>query len=429
MSPVAKPSTTPLLEMLPQTPPGMKPKSKSGASAKERPETGSAPPRSQPTFEEVRAGLNRPPTNRYRPTSVVPITMPLTSSPPDNGKGHETKTPENNVDGVAIVTGGNPATVIPIATALPASASLTTHDTGGIQTHSATVEERRVGSQAQEPNSKPTLISVTSSSSDVQAEVETDQTSLDKARQAGAPSAVSALDHDPKDISPTLAATTASIPANDSREALMIEGLQRSHTTPRAASKISGQRLDAKASSNPSLTVGEAHTAHQPAPENALTEMNVASPVQRLDVAPPPAAPVAGSTGEAVASSPLGQLGTIVAQVVREGNLPRTITIALEPKELGQLQLQVSSNGGEIQVHIQVADPLTRGMVSQQLTDLTNTLQRDLGFGGQHSGGQGEQPQSSSATGMPVTGTVPVLVSEPGSPTVAVAHSLVDVRL
>ncbi|MHB1904815.1 MAG: flagellar hook-length control protein FliK [Ferrimicrobium sp.] len=140
--------------------------------------------------------------------------------------------------------------------------------------------------------------------------------------------------------------------------------------------------------------------------------------------APLATAPVMATTGEAVGSTPLGQLGAVVAQVVREGNLPRTITIALEPKDLGQLQLQVTSNGGEIQVHIQVADPSTRGMVSAQLPDLTNQLNRDLGFGEQHRGNQADQ--SKTSTPGPAVG---VVSGHEVVPTPSVSHSMVDLRL
>jgi len=146
--------------------------------------------------------------------------------------------------------------------------------------------------------------------------------------------------------------------------------------------------------------------------------------------------PLASGTSETIGSTPLGQLGTVVAQVVREGNLPRTITISLEPKELGQLQLQVTSNAGEIQVQIHVADPLTRGMVSAQLGDLTNVLNRDLGFGGQHTGNQGGHPEPGTPAPVHDTGPVQlgpvqtedVLRVQP-MPAALTTHSLIDLRL
>jgi|GEM_PF-5725653 len=141
--------------------------------------------------------------------------------------------------------------------------------------------------------------------------------------------------------------------------------------------------------------------------------------------------PLASGTSETIGSTPLGQLGTVVAQVVREGNLPRTITISLEPKELGQLQLQVTSNAGEIQVQIHVADPLTRGMVSAQLGDLTNVLNRDLGFGGQQTGNQGGHPEPGTPVQVRDAGPVQTedaLRVQP-MPTALTTHSLIDLRL
>ncbi|MCI2974642.1 MAG: flagellar hook-length control protein FliK [Ferrimicrobium sp.] len=145
------------------------------------------------------------------------------------------------------------------------------------------------------------------------------------------------------------------------------------------------------------------------------------------------ATPLASGTSETIGSTPLGQLGTVVAQVVREGNLPRTITISLEPKELGQLQLQVMSNAGEIQVLIHVADPLTRGMVSAQLGDLTNLLNRDLGFGGQQTGNQGGHPEPGPSVPTQETGLVQASDALRAQPDVMPAglstHSLIDLRL
>jgi flagellar hook-length control protein FliK len=195
----------------------------------------------------------------------------------------------------------------------------------------------------------------------------------------------------------------------------------------------SAHRSSVPASTNASFeTVASRSAANRETPANgSVVQLNAANALQHLDNLSSVSTPTAASTGETVASAPLGQLGNIVAQVVREGNLPRTITISLEPKDLGQLQLQVTSNGGDIQVHIQVADPTTRGMVSQQLADLTSALNRDLGFGGQQRGSRQGSPQrsSQSSDGVVDLGAVATIDTPVGSSTASATHSLIDVRI
>ncbi|MGC9155804.1 MAG: flagellar hook-length control protein FliK [Ferrimicrobium sp.] len=442
MSPIAKSTTTPLLEVLPQESPKAQAKSKTQASSKERSEADGAKTHAQPTFAEVQARLERPVVNRHRPTSPIPVTTTLTSPIPMTTtlpspipstiarSGHDTKTSAQSADGSVVLATRSDA--IELITTPPAPAGAPMVRTAGnapAQTRIATQGEAGAQAQAAIPPTK----SITTVSSASEAGVP--EVPLGKDRQIGAVSSASLPSQGGEDIG-TLTAPLAprSSSVSISRAPLIMEGSPRSHiSSSPPPSDPSNQVVRTKAGAGvyngAQLFVGQSRVPHQPAPVGPLVEMNGSSPLQRLDMASPPSVPVAGATGEAMASSPLGQLGTIVAQVVREGNLPRTITIALEPKELGQLQLQVTSNGGEIQVHIQVADPLTRGIVSQQLGDLTNALQRDLGFGGQQTGGQGRPSESSPSDGVPMLDATPIAGVVSGSPTAVVAHSLVDVRL
>lgn len=442
MSPIASSTTTPLLELLPQESPKASATSTPQATSKEHDEAGGAKTHLPPTFAEVQAGLDRPVVNRRRPTPPIPIATTLTAPVPSAiaQAGHDTKKSGQPTGGVAALAKRSNATDLLPTPPTPSSAPMLPNaEKEPVQARIATQTD--VSGQAQAAVSATKAIAVVSSASEAQTvAVIPPQVPLGKDRQVSAATPTSLPGRGGKDVS----ASTASLaslppPTSVSRARVMGEGLPRpvSRSSPPAAplpvSDLSNQEVNAKsgahAYSGAQLVAGESRVAHQPAQVGPIVEMNGASPLQRLDMAPPPSVPVAGATGEAVASSPLGQLGNIVAQVVREGNLPRTITIALEPKELGQLQLQVTSNGGEIQVHIQVADPLTRGIVSQQLSDLTNKLQRDLGFGGQQTGGHGEPSESSSSDGVPMLGATPGAHIAAGTQTAVVTRSLVDVRL
>ncbi|WP_298337727.1 flagellar hook-length control protein FliK [Ferrimicrobium sp.] len=464
MSPIASSTTTPLLEVLPRESPKASAASTPQATSKEHDEAGGAKTHLPPTFAEVQAGLDRPVVNRHRPTTLIPVVTTLTAPVPSAiaQAGHDTKESGQPMGGVAALATRSDATDLLPAPPTPPGAPMV-QNLGNVAAQTRIVTPEDVGGQAQAAASTTKPVAVVSSASEAQAVavVLPPQVPLGKDRQIGVAIPTSLPGRGGEEVGASLAPLS---PATSvSRAPVMGDGLPRpvsrsssaaaplpasgrsnqgSQTlgirwslsaAPLPASGRSNQEVNAKAETNAysgsQLVDGQSRVVHQPAQVGPLVEMNGASPLQRLDMAPPPSVPVAGATGEAVASSPLGQLGNIVAQVVREGNLPRTITIALEPKELGQLQLQVTSNGGEIQVHIQIADPLTRGIVSQQLSDLTNTLQRDLGFGGQQTGGQGEPSQSSSSDGVPMLGATPGAHIAAGAQTAVVTHSLVDVRL
>jgi hypothetical protein len=132
----------------------------------------------------------------------------------------------------------------------------------------------------------------------------------------------------------------------------------------------------------------------------------------------------APSTGVAdpPASLPLPLVPSAVLQVLRQGALPRAVTLHLEPKELGEVQLQVQAVGTDIHVQIGARNPETRMLVGSLLEDLAQQLSRDLGSGG---GKHRDQPA-------PRPGAVlgpPAPRATNGSSVEFAASGLVDLRL
>lgn len=442
MSPVAKSTPLPLLESSPQV----------GAKAKgeDRKLSGGADQGAQPSFEEVKATLPRRPSSHQSSIQVdVASTKQMPRDPQGKARGHLPTKASAFIEASLIQ---NP----PIQRRTPSASDVkhqpvdslvsTTAEAIGsskpVQHHGATAaelspsvseaEQSTVSTSPRQPDGNPVAISAaskvaisaTSKKASPALNLEGAKNAPPSVNLGGAKNASSVVDSQQlvSSTSPRASAvdevnvgqkfsirstSTLTMASNDGRGSI--------------PTKVNGQNTSVD------VAVGRSIGARETAPNGTIVQSNAASTLQHLDNLAPMSTPLTSTAGETVASAPLGQLGNIVAQVVREGNLPRTITIALEPKELGQLQLQVTSNGGEIQVHIQVADPITRGMVSQQLADLTNTLHRDLGFGGEH-GGSHREPSKPSQAGL---GAVPVATIEApsGVPSTTVAHSLIDVRL
>jgi len=419
MSAVAKSTSTPLIEAPPQEGTQAKGKYRTRSSAAEN--------GAQPSFEEVKASLPRRPANQHGANQHgaklhIPIDTTLTAGIPSHPAEER---------GSAPVAG---KLHIPIDTTLTKSrASIA----GGAQSQSdaasasGAAASSPIGSRGSNPSptlasSEAGLAAVATPAGDGKGRTATVGSATKNATTLngeGAKNATSVT------ASPQLPLATASQAGVGEQSVAGRRLSQGSNLTTEMASAHHGPVSAKVTSPNASFETVTSRTAPaREAPSSgSIAQVNATSSLQHLDSLPSVSTPLTASAGETVASAPLGQLGPIVAQVVREGNLPRTITIALEPKELGQLQLQVTSNGGEIQVHIQVADPLTRGMVSQQLADLTTTLHRDLGFGGQHGGSQQEPPQPSG--GVIDLGAVATIDTPAGSSTAPVAHSLIDVRL
>ncbi len=443
MSPVANSTAAPLIEALPQQGTRVKGKHRTHSSAAEN--------SAQPSFEEVKASLPRHPANQqggkgHRPIDTtlpvvvssntagergsvsaagkphMPIDTNLTTAMPSHPAGERGSVSAAGKPHMPIDTTFNKSR------ASIASAAQNQSDTvsaSGAVASSPIVSHGSIPSPIP-ASSEAGLAVVATPAGDGKGSTATANGATENAISVNAAAAKSSVS-----VSKALQ-LGASVSAQAGVGEQSVAGRRPSPGSNLTAEVASAHRgsVSAKVTSpNASFetVVSRSGTAHEAPSGGSIAQINATNSLQHLDNLPSVSAPLTASAGETVASAPLGQLGPIVAQVVREGNLPRTITIALEPKELGQLQLQVTSNGGEIQVHIQVADPLTRGMVSQQLADLTSTLHRDLGFGGQHGGSQQEPPQPSG--GVIDLGAVATIDTPIGSHTTPVAHSLIDVRL
>ena len=412
MSPVANSTAAPLIEALPQQGTQVKGKHRTHSSAAEN--------SAQPSFEEVKASLPRHPANQQGGKGHRPIdtTLPVVvssntagerGSVSAAGKPHMPIDTTFNKSRASIASAAQNQSDTVSASGAVTSSPIVSHGSIPSPTPASSEAGLAVVATPAGDGKGSTANGATENAISVNVAAAKSSVSVSKALQLG-----------------------ASVSAQAGVGEQSVAGRRPSPGSNLTAEVASAHRgsVSAKVTSpNASFetVVSRSGTAHEAPSGGSIAQINATNSLQHLDNLPSVSAPLTASAGETVASAPLGQLGPIVAQVVREGNLPRTITIALEPKELGQLQLQVTSNGGEIQVHIQVADPLTRGMVSQQLADLTSTLHRDLGFGGQHGGSQQEPPQPSG--GVIDLGAVATIDTPIGSHTTPVAHSLIDVRL
>jgi len=233
-------------------------------------------------------------------------------------------------------------------------------------------------------------------------------------RSPATESAVShAEDSRPVEEQPAL----ASVPARPVPPALQLGSPERSGTSegsdPERALPGTGHRFAVQASAPralarerggvPAPTPGATPPAHTPSPATETVQLQTAqggapaSPSVVVVALPHASVPVhQGSVAEMTAgaslptgvsdppaSIPLSFLPSAVMQVVRQGTLPRTVTLHLEPKELGEVQLQVQSVGTDIHVQIGARNPETRMLVGSLLEDLAQQLRRDLGSGGQ----------------------------------------------
>jgi flagellar hook-length control protein FliK len=465
MSQVANATATPLIKALPQD----------GAQAKSKHHARSNADKSSthPSFEEVKASLPRRPANQDAAKRHAPIDVaPAAETPPHPAKDGS-KTPavakSHAHIGAVLVAGlpSQPARESNSSSSTPATAkSHTPTDTAlaivtPSQPASAGSNNAPVAVKPHTPTDTAPHQGRASISGSVQGNKADTATASGTASSSkvGSPSSSPALTPVSSEAAlavttPSAGGTKSSAAANNSASASAASqlGLSRSSKSSAGEQPVTGRRpapsssltaevattrhssVSAKpvtTTTNFEVVASRSVSAHDTPPNGSVVQLNATSALRHLDNLPPASALAAAPTDEAVASTPLGQLGNVVAQVVREGNLPRTITIALEPKELGQLQLQVTSNGGDIQVHIQVADPTTRGMVNQQLADLTSALHRDLGFGGQQGGSRQESPQRSlQSSGSAVDlGGAAATDAPPESSTTSATHTLIDVRL
>jgi len=132
--------------------------------------------------------------------------------------------------------------------------------------------------------------------------------------------------------------------------------------------------------------------------------------------------PLPTGTPDEPTSVPLSSLPVALLQIVRQGALPRTVTLRLEPKELGEVQLQVQAVGSDIHVQIQARSHETLMLVGSMLEDLAQQLGRDLG-----SQGDRRQQQPTQRPGVVVGAPPPRL--EVDASAAPAGSGLVDLHL